>query len=338
MKNLWFLVLILLVSSVAIAQETRMSISTQTYTPTGLKNTEEIIKGQEAFDLHDAMTGDELDGLVKDMLRQRDVVYEGPDREVSYHVVELHDERGVQVDGFVRVTEIDRDNEFRFFDQAVMVKPFLGVEIEDHEEAVFVKQVLPETGASEAGIKAGDVILSINNRPTSNSIFFQNRIIDNKPGDEVTLVIAREGKELSIDATLGENPEEEEQVVFLKKQLKCAEFEPRVKEIARIIISSYREKEVEDIPREENVLELQDLVLYPNPSSGILRLTFDGEKIDTRVQLTDMSGQVLFSNQKNLAQGSYDSEIDLTAHPSGTYVLIISQDNKRLTRQVILNK
>ncbi len=71
-------------------------------------------------------------------------------------------------------------------------------------EGVLVNTVLPGSPAEKAGVKAGDVILSVNGTPVNAANAIQLLIAERKPGDVVTLGIFRKGKTISKRVTLTE--------------------------------------------------------------------------------------------------------------------------------------
>jgi len=84
-------------------------------------------------------------------------------------------------------------------------KGYLGVQIRLNPEGkgLLIMEVLPDSAAEKAKLKAKDVILKIDGtEPTSLKEFIS--ILDLKePGDEVTLDILRDGKEEKVKVTLG---------------------------------------------------------------------------------------------------------------------------------------
>ncbi len=65
-----------------------------------------------------------------------------------------------------------------------------------------VADVLPDTPAAQAGLKAGDVIVSLNGHAVRDSAQFRNDIAKMQPGTRVHLSILRGGHEQSVQATL----------------------------------------------------------------------------------------------------------------------------------------
>jgi Do/DeqQ family serine protease len=69
---------------------------------------------------------------------------------------------------------------------------------------VIVSSVQGGSGADKAGIRQGDVIVSLNDTPINDSNELRNRVAGTAPGTQVTLNVLREGREQQFRATLGE--------------------------------------------------------------------------------------------------------------------------------------
>jgi len=72
----------------------------------------------------------------------------------------------------------------------------------DAQRGAFVSQVLPKSAAAKAGVKAGDVIVSLDGRDISSFAAFRAEVSSKPVGTKVTLGLLREGKPLSVDVTL----------------------------------------------------------------------------------------------------------------------------------------
>ncbi|WP_037033364.1 serine endoprotease DegP [Rahnella sp. WP5] len=72
----------------------------------------------------------------------------------------------------------------------------------DAQRGAFISQVMPKSAAEKAGIKAGDVILSMNGKPISSFASFRADIGTLPIGTKVTLGLLREGKPMNIDVTI----------------------------------------------------------------------------------------------------------------------------------------
>jgi serine protease Do len=91
---------------------------------------------------------------------------------------------------------------------------FLGVSIQDVNsqladkeglkdvKGVFVAKVSPNGSAEDAGVKDGDVIIKVDDVFVNSSSELQEQVGKRNPGDKVRLVIVRNNKELTLEATL----------------------------------------------------------------------------------------------------------------------------------------
>jgi hypothetical protein len=59
------------------------------------------------------------------------------------------------------------------------------------------------TPADVAGLKAGDVVVEFGGRPVKDLYEYSNALYSHKPGDEVDIVVVRDGKRLTLHARLG---------------------------------------------------------------------------------------------------------------------------------------
>ncbi len=92
----------------------------------------------------------------------------------------------------------------------------LGVNIQDLSQALaksfgrpdtngaLVAQVVPESVAAKAGIKAGDIILSYNGKPITDASQLKNLVGATKPGSAAKLEIWRDKKSLEVNVTVAE--------------------------------------------------------------------------------------------------------------------------------------
>ncbi|WP_113640753.1 serine endoprotease DegQ [Escherichia albertii] len=72
----------------------------------------------------------------------------------------------------------------------------------DVQRGAFVSEVLPGSGSAKAGIKAGDIITSLNGKPLNSFAELRSRIATTEPGTKVKLGLLRNGKPLEVEVTL----------------------------------------------------------------------------------------------------------------------------------------
>ena len=70
------------------------------------------------------------------------------------------------------------------------------------QRGAFVSEVLPNSGSAKAGVKSGDVIVSLNDKPLSSFAELRSRIATTEPGAKVKLGLIREAKPLTVEVTL----------------------------------------------------------------------------------------------------------------------------------------
>ncbi len=110
----------------------------------------------------------------------------------------------------------------RVMDQIVdhghVVRGFLGATIQDvtptmasalkmsDSNGVLIGDVTPKGPAAQAGIKAGDVITKINNQPVADASALRLQVSQTDPGTTVPLTLVRNGSTMTVNAKLGELP------------------------------------------------------------------------------------------------------------------------------------
>ncbi|AHM75673.1 serine endoprotease DegP [Yersinia hibernica] len=72
----------------------------------------------------------------------------------------------------------------------------------DAQKGAFISQVLPKSAAAKAGIKAGDVIVSMNGKAINSFAGFRAEIGTLPVGSKMTLGLLREGKPVNVEVTL----------------------------------------------------------------------------------------------------------------------------------------
>lgn len=70
---------------------------------------------------------------------------------------------------------------------------------------IYVQAIADGSPASKAGLQKGDIIASLNGVQLDETHQYLNMLYNYKPGDTVTLGIYRDGKQLDLNITLGEN-------------------------------------------------------------------------------------------------------------------------------------
>ena len=91
--------------------------------------------------------------------------------------------------------------------KAAAGQAWLGLGLEEgkgEDEGVRVAQVFRGSPAQEAGLRAGDRILSINGKEVTDVASLTGEVRSHRPGEEVTIEVLRNGEQKSFQAVLGE--------------------------------------------------------------------------------------------------------------------------------------
>jgi S1-C subfamily serine protease len=91
--------------------------------------------------------------------------------------------------------------------RAGRVPAFLGVVTDDSDDGVVVVSVTDGSPAADAGIEEGDVLVSIGGDEIDEAGDVPAAIRSHRPGDEVEVVVERDGERVTVNATLAERPD-----------------------------------------------------------------------------------------------------------------------------------
>jgi S1-C subfamily serine protease len=89
---------------------------------------------------------------------------------------------------------------------------FLGVSLDDRSDGgqgAVITEVADGSPASDVGLEQGDVILSVDESTTDGAEGVVAAVRDREPGDEVEVVVLRDGEEQTFDVVLAERPTED---------------------------------------------------------------------------------------------------------------------------------
>jgi S1-C subfamily serine protease len=73
-------------------------------------------------------------------------------------------------------------------------------------EGAVIVEVVPNSAAADAGLRAEDVIVEFDGEPIDSMLGLSSRVLVHQPGDDVTVKFVRNGQEQQVTVTLGERP------------------------------------------------------------------------------------------------------------------------------------
>jgi C-terminal processing protease CtpA/Prc len=209
-------------------------------------------------------------------------------------------------------------------------KVFIGVQLGGHNfsgRGVNVDRIIPGWPADKAGIKAGDVIVALDDVEVNNHHDLLVERNKHNAGEYFTLSVLRAGVEIDIDAQFLPCPEETTAVG-------AAAAPEVINQIPDDIPTT-----VENSPLDEEIdgaLKLEAYRAFPNPTYGMIRLQFIAEEGPTTVRIVDVSGKVIYKDVMNHFDGYYNKEVDIKDGTPGTVVLQIQQADKVVNKKLIL--
>ncbi len=125
---------------------------------------------------------------------------------------------GAQGIGFAIPTSMAKDVMEEIIRHGRVVRGWLGIEAHDltpalarslglsRSEGVIVTGIVRGGPAHQAQLQPGDILVAIDDRPVASARQALNLISAHKPGDRVRLKVARDGKELGLDAVATTRP------------------------------------------------------------------------------------------------------------------------------------
>ena len=87
-----------------------------------------------------------------------------------------------------------------------VARPFMGITGAPVEDGHEITEVEPNTPASTAGLRPGDVIVAVNGVALTDEVGLLDTLFEYQPGDTITLEVERNGATETIELTLGTRP------------------------------------------------------------------------------------------------------------------------------------
>jgi hypothetical protein len=85
-----------------------------------------------------------------------------------------------------------------------------------------------------------------------------------------------------------------------------------------------------------NPLQSQ-IMIYPNPTHGLLTLSINGTEKQLRVRITDLSGRCLYDESLNNLPAAYIRQIDVSSFSKGLYIIELTSDSRVFVRKFAVN-
>ncbi len=104
----------------------------------------------------------------------------------------------------------------RIISQGYFARPYMGVQFQainpsiarrydlPTEWGAYVNKVDSRSPSAQAGLQKGDIIIRVGDTPIDEDTSYINALFEFQPGDQVAITILRDGKEQTLNVTLGE--------------------------------------------------------------------------------------------------------------------------------------
>ena len=113
-------------------------------------------------------------------------------------------------------------------------------------------------------------------------------------------------------------------------------------EVAQNVVAQFKNCETEATRVAPNMpidytLDVSDLKVFPNPTYGKLTIQFEAEAVPTVLTITDVTGKLIYVDQRPRFEGFYQNEINISKEATpGIMNIMIQQGNKVKAEKAIL--
>lgn len=158
--------------------------------------------------------------------------------------------------GFAIPTEMASLVMEQLIDHGEVRRGVLGVHVQDltsdlaeafaieEKKGVVISKVLRDSAAEKAGVKAGDVVLAVDDKPVLRASDLRNRVGLSTVGEKISLKVKRDGKERTLKATIIESSVKKESGKAISSHLEGAKLEDVVEGEVRYAEQGIMLKEV----------------------------------------------------------------------------------------------
>ncbi|ELY5816392.1 serine endoprotease DegP [Cronobacter turicensis] len=110
----------------------------------------------------------------------------------------------------------------------------------DAQRGAFVSQVLANSSAAKAGVKAGDVIVSLNGKPISSFAALRAQVGTMPVGTKLTLGLLRDGKPVNVDLVLQQSSQTQVDSSSIFSGIEGAEMSNRAGKEKGVVVNSVK--------------------------------------------------------------------------------------------------
>ena len=185
----------------------------------------------------------------------------------------------------------------------------------DDFSGVLIERILEGTAASRASLEAGDVISHINDTEIRSTCDLKIAVSKLEIGEQIEITYDGAADDLKKDIIVGSR--EQHRISWKTCAVATA-----------------------TVPVQQNVTPIEDaaaFAVFPNPSNGISTLTFENESRGAlNVRVYDLQGRLILAQDKPNFDGYYEEEINISNQPAGIYLVELSLNGKKYTKELVI--
>jgi len=260
-----------------------------------------------------------------------------------------------------KVTLSSRDNAETSLDLDRCDTPLLGVRENNGNSGEGVRVEIVRRSTAEAmGMNDGDVIVSINGYPIIDWTDISTAVDNMQIGETVQVEFLRAGslqeasapiqsycdtytdeeRNFNISFGFADTDDDEARYEELDEEpIRDVDVNRAIidmKDISQEEAAAMRERFGIEFPS-ENTLQVQNLNMFPNAETGKYELEFnlptDGQ---TKISVYNSAGRLIYEYDLGQFSGNFQDQVDISQNGVGNYYLEIRQENKSLTKKILL--
>lgn len=224
-------------------------------------------------------------------------------------------------------------------------KGFLGVHFNMDGNGVPITKIVEGSAAEMAKLMAEDIIIKVNGKKMEDGKDFTEIMKDSKFGDKVELVIERDGKTITKNVELGKRSKSIHVITGSTSDKTNFKFDNNFFEsdnvVVKIKIMKVTSEEKKLVNKALGLSSSQsfdnmDINIYPNPTEGKFNIEAEVEGVnELEVSVFDLKGSEILKRTLSNDSGAYETELDITEYPSGTYFLVLRNENRTFTEKIV---
>jgi PDZ domain-containing secreted protein len=215
---------------------------------------------------------------------------------------------GQQQDSWTQVVEQEKE---------ACLGVYTSSQVVDAQRGAVINDFTTVSAAQESKMQVGDLITIVNGVRVKTHQDVWDEIAKYKPNTPVNVTFLREKETKQIRATLKACKPKDEKVIVVPK---VDENTPKVAPSVNL-----------------GKLELESFAASPNPTRGMVNVSFKGAAVPTNLSFYDLTGKVLFEQKINDFDGEFSQRFDLNEYAKGVVVVKVQQGDKVFSKQIVVN-